>query len=182
MVLGCSATSRERAVLGVANGEPLLGQLDVSAVKRDRLADPHAGHRQQPDQRLDRWRPSAASGSCRAARISASISASEYRYGTARRNLAGSKFTGGTSCRGSDRLQVAGEPAHDRQPLMPPHDAGVCWLQSPTRSASAVVITVACRCSRNSANCGSTGRALRACSRARDAAPGSRRQLQRARS
>ena len=45
------ATSRERPSCRGAR-QPLLGQLDVGTVKRDRLADPHAGHRQQPDQRL----------------------------------------------------------------------------------------------------------------------------------
>src|SRR5438445_11735690 len=40
------------SVLGVADGEPLLGQLYVRAVEPDHLADAHAGHGKQPDQRL----------------------------------------------------------------------------------------------------------------------------------
>jgi hypothetical protein len=40
------------SVLAAAHAEPPLEQLDVRTVKRDRLADPHASHGQQPDQRL----------------------------------------------------------------------------------------------------------------------------------
>jgi hypothetical protein len=37
-------------VLGPADRQPPLVQVDVVAVQRDRLADPHPGRRQQPQQ------------------------------------------------------------------------------------------------------------------------------------
>jgi hypothetical protein len=39
-------------VLAAADNEPPARQVDVVAVERDRLTDPHPGHGQQPDQRL----------------------------------------------------------------------------------------------------------------------------------
>jgi hypothetical protein len=37
-------------VLGLPDRQTSLAQLDIVAVQRDRLADPHPGHRQQPQQ------------------------------------------------------------------------------------------------------------------------------------
>jgi len=60
------------------------GWVNIAAVERDRLSDPDAGDRQQPDQRGQGGQGGGVDSDC-AASISAATSASEYKYGLARR-------------------------------------------------------------------------------------------------
>ena len=62
-------------VLGVADQQPAVVEIDIVEVKSDRLPDAHPGHRQQADQR--RVGPAFSGGvSARAASISRTISSS----------------------------------------------------------------------------------------------------------
>ena len=90
------------SVLPVADGEPVLGQLDVCAVQRDHLADPHAGHGQQPDQRLvgrglqRRWNCATPLPS---GRLDLGLG---VQVGDRATELGWQQVRGGTSWRGSD--------------------------------------------------------------------------------
>ena len=94
-------------------------EVDVAAVERDRLTDPHPGHRQQPDQGGERGPPQRRAQRAGGVR-------------SARRSRRRSRGRGGAVAPARQQLraaaprarvegvQVGGEPAHRRQPVGPP--------------------------------------------------------------
>jgi len=116
------------AVLPLAHGEPALAQLHVAAVKRARLRHAHAGDRQQPDQRLTAGGAKRPAHRSRRPHQRLDLRLGEQVWDRAAK--LGRQQAGGRHLMPSvERLQVAGEAAHDRQPLMPPHHARLRWLR-----------------------------------------------------
>ena len=115
------------AVLAVADREPTHRQLDLAAIERDYLADPHPGHSQQPDQRLIRrgLQRRADLASCSHRRLDVRLG---IQVGRGAAELRRQQVSGRHLGARIDRLQVQSEAADDRQTLMPPHDAGVLRL------------------------------------------------------
>jgi hypothetical protein len=112
------------AELALAHGHHAGGLVEVAGVQGDRLADPHAGDGQQPDQgRVGRRAEPTRQpgGSCE----HGGDVAGGIQVGGGAVSLAGDeprwRHLGG----GVDGAQVGGEPAHGRQPHRPPPGRGV---------------------------------------------------------
>ena len=105
-------------VLGVPDGDQAGVEVDVVALERDRLADPHAGHGEQPEQRLVARRAQRMRQPARFCQQPADVRLGEQVGGGAPATSgehAGRRDLG----RWVDRLQVAGERPDDPEPFRP---------------------------------------------------------------
>ena len=118
MLVGCSGTSRARSRFALRIVITPACEVDVVALERERLTDPHARHGEQPEQRLIARRAHRVAQPPRLLQQAADVLLGEQVGGGAlatsgkdvrRRDLA----------RRVDRLQIGGEATRDTQPLGP---------------------------------------------------------------
>ena len=123
-VVGCSGSSPGLAELAVADGQHARASRSTSPRSR-RIASPTRipVTASSPIRVCEGRRAAAGTASVPAAAISAAMSASEYRYGVARRGRRGQQVRRRHLARRVEGVQVGGEAAHHRQPVAPTSSA-----------------------------------------------------------
>jgi hypothetical protein len=111
------------AELAVAHHQQSVGEVDVVAVQADRLTDSHPGDREQPDQRAHRrcavWRRDHPCAVHQRQNLRVGIEVRDRAPRPPRQQISARYLV-----RGVDRVQMGGEAADDRQPLVVPVRAG----------------------------------------------------------
>ena len=105
--------------LAVSHQHSPGGEVEVAAVQREGLTDPHAGHCEQSDQRDERgpaqWAAQPIGGSDQRDDLIVGVQIGHRALWPLRQQVGCGHFVGWVQ-----RVQVGREPAHDRQPVGPP--------------------------------------------------------------
>ena len=102
--------------LGLVDPDDACVEVDVAPVEADRLADPHARDRQQPEKGLVCRSPQGGPEGSRRVHQSGDV-AFRVQVGRGSVAAAGEHVVGGHLGAGVEALKVAGEAADDAEPL-----------------------------------------------------------------